>query len=94
MLHKLLENATANGDGEVIKYAGVGVSTLHIYGTFDSATVTISGSTDGGETWTAYATTYTAAIITTFEAGTILVKAALSGCGTESISVDIATQDR
>jgi len=91
---KLLEAATADGDGKWVKYSGVGVSTLHIYGTFDSATVTISGSTNGGKTWTAYATTYTAATITSFEAGTLLIKASLSGGGTESISVDIVTQDR
>jgi hypothetical protein len=90
----LLSEAGANADGDAKEWSGSGPGTLHVFGTFSSQTVTLYGSTDGGVTWTAYSTTYSAATITSFEAGNILVKAGVSNGGTPSITVHLVPQDR
>lgn len=93
LILKLLEAETADGNGDGVIYPGRGLSTLHIYGTFDGCTIAIEGSTDGGTTWTAFVTSYTAAVITNFEEGRILVRAVVSSAGAStSISCDIAQQ--
>jgi hypothetical protein len=93
--HQLLSAVTANTTGEKIEWSGVGPGTLHIYGTFDTCNVAIQGSTDGGTTWTAYSTSYTAATITSFEAGNILVRAVVTSVGgSTSVSADLVEQER
>ena len=92
---QLLSAATANANGKTFEWKGCGPGTLHIYGTFDTCTVAIEGSTDGGDTWTAYSTSYTSAGIVAFEAGNILVRAVLSSVGAStSVSVDLVPQER
>jgi hypothetical protein len=91
----LASAVTANSSGEAKEWTGTEIGTLHVYGTFDTCTVAIDGSTDGGVTWTAYSTTYTAATITSFEAGNILIRATISSVGAStSVNVDIVPQDR
>jgi hypothetical protein len=93
--HKLLEKATSNTTGEAFEWAGIGPGTLHVYGTFDTCNVAIQGSTDNGVTWTPYSTSYTAATITSLEAGNILIRAVLTSVGAStSISVDAVPQER
>lgn len=93
---KLLDEATANANGESFEWTGTGEGTLHIFGTFDTCTVTIQGSLDGGETWTApAASAYTAATITSFNMGRGLVRAVLSSVGAStSVSCYLSAPDR
>jgi hypothetical protein len=91
---QLLNAVTTNVTGSAFKWTGTGVGTLHVYGTFDTATVSIQGSTDGGENWTTYTTTYSAAAIASFEAGSILVRGLVTGAGTEEITLDLVPPER
>lgn len=92
----LLDGVTANAVGEWKEYTGVNVGTLAVFSTdFGSGTVTIQGSTDGGETAVDYSTTYSASTITSFEGGNILVRAKLTGAtDPDAVHVHIVPQDR
>jgi hypothetical protein len=92
--NKLTWTFSADATGEAKEWAGIDNGTIHVYGTFGSGTISLEGSTDGGTTWTAYSTTYTAATITTFEAGNILIRAKLAGATNPSLTVDIVPQER
>ncbi len=93
--HILLEDATANANGEALKWTGTGIGTLHVFGTWDTATITIEGSLDG-ITWTPLvAASYTADTITTFEAGISYVRGVLSSVGgSTSVSAYLAQSER
>jgi hypothetical protein len=91
----LLDEATADGGGKELAWSGQGVGSLQISGTWDGATVTIEGSIDGGKTWIApAASAYTSNVMTTFEAGNILVRAVVSSAGTTSLSCFLQQRDR
>ena len=78
----LLENVTANSNGATKPWYSYGLGTLHVFGTWDTATVTIEGSTDEGVTWTPVTGgVFTEDKITSFEAGEIEVRAVVSSVG-------------
>lgn len=92
---QLLTDATANATGEWKEWEGVGVGTLAIYGTFDTCSVTVQISTNGGITAIDYASAYTAAAHAQFEEGNILVRAVLSSVGAStSVSCDLVEAER
>jgi hypothetical protein len=92
---QLLTNATANSTGEWLEWSGVGVGTLAIYGTFDTCSVTVQISTNGGVTAIPYASAYTSAAHAQFEEGNILVRAVLSSVGgSTSVSCDLVGAER
>jgi hypothetical protein len=87
-------NLTADGSGASKRYHG-GVGTLHIYGDFGGGTLSIKGSTRGQNgTFTAYAVTYTEAVITVFEAGNIMVQPVLADSTDPNLYIDIVPSDR
>lgn len=92
---QLLDEATANATGKWFEWSGVGVGTQAIYGTFDTCSIQIQISTDGGKTAVALGTAITAAAAAAFEQGNILVRAVLSSVGgSTSVSVDIVEAER
>jgi hypothetical protein len=92
---QLLDANTENVNGEEFEWTGVGVGSLHVYGTFDTCTVTVQVSTDGGVTWTNYATAYSAAAHVAFSAGNVLVRAVLASVGgSTSVSCDLVPAER
>jgi hypothetical protein len=92
---KLLENATANATGDWFEWSGVGVGTLAMYGTFNTCSITVQISTDGGVTAIDYASAYTAAAHAQFEEGNILVRAVLSSVGASTdVSCDLVAAER
>jgi len=44
----LISAVTANSNGEAYEWAGQGLGSLQVFGTFDTCTVTMQGSLDGG----------------------------------------------
>lgn len=92
----LLKEATANGSGENLKWAGIGSGSLQVVGTWDGATVTVKGSMDGGVTFTApTGSAFTSDVMTTFEMGEGLVNATVSGAGgSTNLSAYLVPQER
>jgi len=92
---QLLENATANVTGEWFEWDGVGSGTQAAYGTFDTCSIQIQISTDGGVTAVNLGSAITAAAVAAFLQGNILVRAVLSSVGAStSVSVDIVGPER
>ncbi len=85
---KLLDDATANGDGTITTIHGFGhQGTLHIFGTWDGATVSITGSLDGGTTYDAptdSVSEFTEDTLIPFKCGDCKVKATISGKGSST----------
>lgn len=88
----LLVAKTTDGDGTALRFNG-GNATLHIFGTFDGATVTLNGSTDGGRTWTAIAAKTAAYIGPLNGYGAMDIKATISSAGTSSLNCNITYQE-
>ena len=82
----LLQNRTSNGYDKIIEWTGRGPATLHIEGTWDSATVTMSEKPKIGSTYVSPSTNYafTADTAIEFEAGRVLVKATISSAGSNT----------
>ena len=92
----LLNAATANANGAPFEWNGIGKGSLQVVGTWDTATVTIQTSFDGGTTWTSPSgAVFTADVVTTFESGVCLVRAVLSSVGAStSLSAYLTPQER
>jgi hypothetical protein len=82
----LLDEVSTDIPGPAVEWPG-GEGTLQIVGTWDGATVTITGSIDGGVTYTApLNSAYTADAIVKFQMGPGKVLATVSSAGTTSLS--------
>lgn len=92
---QLLDKVTANTTGEWFEWTGTGVGTQNVYGTPDTCSIQIQGSTDGGVTAVDIGSAIAAAAISTFEHGNILVRAVISSVGAStSMSVDLVPPER
>jgi hypothetical protein len=84
-LHKLAVGETGNFVSKWVKWSGTGVGTVQVAGTFDSATVTLYGRIGDQDTKLAEkaitGAAYSAAVLTTFEAGVSEVRAKGTGSG-------------
>jgi len=90
----LLDEVSADGNGEGKKWAGTGEGTLHIFGTWDGATVTIQGSSDNVNYDTPAAAVYTADVIIPFSMGKGWVRAVVSSAGTTSLTARLLPPER
>lgn len=92
----LLDSVTSNVSGPARFWAGVGKGSLHVFGTWDTATVTIQGSLDGGVTWTAISgLALTDDSFVTFEMGLAHVRAVSSSVGAStSLSAYVVPQEQ
>ena len=74
---------TTDGDGTILDIDGP--HTVGLYGTWDSATVTINISLDGGTTWIAYAaaSTANAHVAVTIYGGKLKLTVASAGASTD-----------
>lgn len=90
-----MEVKTANANGVAFEWPG-GKGTLQVFGTFDTATVTLQGSLNGVDWSNIPSGAHTADAIVAFEAGNILVRAVLSsvGAGTILNAFLVGTSDR
>ena len=81
MANLILERTT-DGDGTIVDIDGA--HTVALYGTWDSATVTINISLDGGTTWIAYAaaSTANAHVAVTIYGAKLKLTVASAGAGT------------
>jgi len=77
----LLTARTTDGTDGAEPWSSNGPGTLHVFGTWDGATVTISGSGDGVNFDVPVGAIYTSDSIEEFEAGNINVKATISSAG-------------
>ena len=79
----LLQNRTSDGYDKIIEWTGRGPATLHIEGTWDSATVTMTEKPKIGSTYISPPRNYefTEDTAIKFEAGRVMVKATISGAG-------------
>ena len=92
---QLLDKATANATGKWFEWSGVNVGTQNTYGTPDTCSIQLQGSTDGGKTAVAIGSAITAAGWTTFQAGNVLVRAVISSVGgSTSMSLDLVEAER
>ena len=91
----LISAVTANSNGEAYEWAGQGLGSLQVFGTFDTCTVTMQGSLDGGVTWTAITSqAFTAASFAPFGAANCLVRAVVSSVGaSSSVSAILTPQE-
>jgi hypothetical protein len=80
---QLLNNATTDGAGTAIDwYGNPNPGTLQINGTWDGATVTISGSIDDGSNYIApLNSAYTSNVIVNFDMAVGKIKATVSNAG-------------
>jgi len=90
----LLDEVAADGNGEGKKWTGTGPGTLHIFGTWDGATVTIEGSSDNVNFDTPTAAAYTADAIVPFEMGRGWVRAVVSSAGTTVLTARLTPPER
>ncbi len=84
----LFENATIDGDYNIVNLAANTIGIIQISGTWDSATVIIKGSIDGGEVFLEpvnFTGRFTSNIITSifFTSGKIRATISNAGAGTD-----------
>lgn len=92
----LLDSVSSDMNGPARFWDGIGPGSLHVFGTWDGATVTIQGSLDGGVTWTALSSlTLTANTFISFEMGLAHIRAVVSSAGASTeLSAYVAPQER
>jgi len=91
----LLSEATVNTTGEALWWSSPGPGSIHVYGTWDGATVTIQGSTDEGATWTDVPSgVFTEDTLLGFDSGHAHVRAVLSNAGNTSLTATLASQGK
>lgn len=84
-MDQLFEAQSANGESTARDWSG-GAGTLAGSGTFDSGTLTLQMSPDGGTTWLATSATLTAAGIAAFTLPPCKVRLSLGGASTPSVN--------